>query len=368
MAIPFLDLKRINKKHEKELKEALHQCVDSGWYIRGEQCSLFEKEFAAYCDCAHCVGVGNGLDALSLIFRAWLELEKLQPGDEVLVPANTYIATILAVSYNGLTPVPVDVSEPYYQFEDQELEKALSEKTRAMMVTHLYGNPWEMEVMVKFAKKHNLLLVEDCAQAHGAVSQGRKVGSIGDAAGFSFYPGKNLGALGDGGAVTTNNSDLAQKIRVLSNYGSEIKYQNEFKGVNSRLDEIHAAVLRVKLKYLDKENEERTEIARIYSQEIYNPSVILPQVSKDVCPVWHLYTIRSMSRTPFMEHLKLMGIGTMIHYPIPPHKQNAYKEWNHLTFPVTEKIHNEIFSLPLFPGMNKEEIEAVVQVVNCFQE
>ena len=366
--VKFLDLARINKRFEEEIVVAINKVFKSGWYILGEEVAKFEEEFAKYCGTKHAVGVGSGLSALTLIFKAYKELGIMKEGEEVIVPANTYIASILAVSNAGLTPVPVEPDIHTYNINPDVIEEKISEKTRAIMVVHLYGRVVNMEKIYDIAKKYDLKIIEDVAQAHGAEWRGKKAGNLGDAAGFSFFPTKNLGAIGDGGAVTTNDDKLAETVKILRNYGSSRKYINKYKGVNSRLDEIQAAVLRVKLKYLDNDNEKRRQIAKIYDNFINNPDVIKPQHPDDPKEhVWHLYVIRTERRDELQKYLQANGIGTLIHYPVPPHKQEAYSEWNHLTFPVTEKIHREVLSLPLYPAMKSEEIDRVISFVNNFR-
>lgn len=370
--IKFLDLKRINEQYREEIIEAITKVVDSGWYILGEEVGKFEEEFARYCGVKHCIGVGNGLDALRLIIKAYKELGIFKDGDEIIVPANTYIASILAISDNNLKPVLVEPEEDTYLINPEEIEKNITEKTKAIMVVHLYGQVCEMEEIWAIAKKYNLRIIEDCAQAHGAIYKGKKTGNLGDAAGFSFFPSKNLGALGDGGAITTNDDTLADVIRHLRNYGSIKKYIHDYKGVNSRLDEIQAAVLRVKLKYLNKEIEKRREVVKFYMKNIKNSSIKLP-LDKNIDPleykrhVWHLFVIRTEKRDDLQKYLAEKGIETLIHYPIPPHKQKAYKEWNNLELPITEKLSNEVLSLPLYSYIPHEHINMFVEILNKFR-
>ncbi len=365
--IPFLDLKNINAQYRNELLQACADVIESGWYIQGKECSKFEEEFANYCGVKEVVGVANGLDALTLILRAYKELNILKDNDEVIVPANTYIASILAISENNLTPVLVEPNINTYNIDVDLIEKSITFKTKAIMVVHLYGHAVDMQKVLDLAQRYNLKIIEDCAQAHGAFFQGHKVGSIGDAAGFSFYPGKNLGALGDGGAVTTNDTQLAQTVRVLGNYGSEAKYHNKYKGTNSRLDEIQAAMLRVKLRYLDKEITHRQEIATYYLNNITNPKVLLPELKEKDHHVWHLFVIRSKERERFQKFLLEKGVQTLIHYPKAPHKQKAYSELNNQTFPITELIHNEVVSLPISGIQSLEDTKKIVEVVNSFE-
>jgi dTDP-4-amino-4,6-dideoxygalactose transaminase len=370
--IKFLDLKKITNSFEPELSNTIKRVVDSGWYLLGEELHTFEKEFADYCGVKHCVGVANGLDALRLIFRAYIEMGRMQEGDEIIVPANTYIASILAVSENRLKPVLVEPDINTYNIDAEKIEAAITEKTKAILIVHLYGQCAYNEKIKLLAEKYNLKIVEDSAQAHGAKYGDKRVGSIGDASGFSFYPGKNLGALGDAGAVTTNNIQLAQVVKSLANYGSLKKYVNEYKGLNSRLDEIQAAVLRVKLKYLDRDNQKRRAIAQYYCENIKNDNIILPstfdlQLSTLSSHVWHVFVIRTQKRDTLQKYLSENGIQTLIHYPIPPHKQLAYKEWNNLSFPITEQIHNEVLSLPISQVMNENEYEIVAGLLNRFE-
>lgn len=365
--IPFLDLKLINSQYKDELIEAAMRVINSGWYIQGQECNQFEKEFAGYCGTEHCIGVGNGLDALTLIFRAYKELGKLKEGDEVIVPANTYIASILSITENNLVPVLIEPNLESYNLSILEIEKHVTLNTKAILAVHLYGQIAEMPAINVIAKKYNLLVIEDSAQAHGASVQGKKAGNWGDASGFSFYPGKNLGALGDAGAVTTNDIKLAKIIRAIGNYGSHQKYENLYQGVNSRLDEIQAAFLRVKLKYLDNEIVTRRKIAKTYLQNIKNPIIHLPQYENDLEHVFHLFVVRCAFRDDLQEYLKNKGIDTLIHYPIPPHQQKAFKEWNDCQFPISETIHNEILSLPISQVMTDEQVQLVIQVINNFR-
>ena len=369
--IPFLDLKAINANYREELISACTRVIDSGWYIGGSELSQFESDFAQYCGTKHCIGVANGLDALVLILRAWKELGKLKDGDEVIVPANTYIASVLAITENNLVPVLVEPDAISLNLCPQNLQAAITTKTRAILPVHLYGQLADMPALLDIASQHRLLVLEDCAQAHGADIDGRKAGNWGDAAGFSFYPGKNLGALGDAGAITTNDDQLAQALRALRNYGSHEKYKNLYQGVNSRLDEIQAAMLSVKLKYLDTQTAHRRLIAQTYMSGIQNPAITLP-IPAEILPVklsshvWHLFVIRCSDRDALQKHLAEHGIQTLIHYPIPPHKQQAYPAMNTLSFPLTEAIHQQILSLPIGPAMTIEEAESVIQACNRF--
>jgi len=365
--IKFLDLLKVNQLHEAEIKKAMNDVFDSGWYIHGESVSRFEKNYAAYCGTKHCIGVANGLDALILILRAYKELGIMSDGDEVIVPANTYIASILSISANNLVPVLVEPDAKTFNLDPAKVEEHITPKTKAILTVHLYGQLSEMEQLNQIAQKHNLKVIEDSAQSHGAMlANGNRAGSLGDAAGHSFYPGKNLGALGDGGAVTTNDDELASCIRALANYGSHKKYHNIYQGVNSRLDEMQAAILDVKLKGLDAENEHRREVARYYLANIKNPKVSLPAWDGSNNHVFHIFVVRVENRVEFQEYLTSNGIQTVIHYPIPPHKQNAYASWNSLSFPITEAIHEEVISLPMSPVMTDAEIKSVVEVVNRY--
>lgn len=361
--IQFLDLKKMNEKHYDAISHALDKVLKSGWYILGNSVNEFEKKFADFCGTKYCIGVANGLDALSLIVKAY----DIGEGDEVLVPSNTYIASILAISSNGATPVLVEPTLSTYNINPANIEKHITNKTKAIMVVHLYGQSCDMAPIIDIAKKYNLKVIEDCAQAHGAIYRGEKVGNLGDAAGFSFYPGKNLGALGDGGAITTNDEALYTKIVAFRNYGSHKKYENLYKGINSRLDEIQAAVLSVKLDFLVSENNDRRKIAKYYLDNINNSNVILPSVEVDTQHVWHVFVVRTKERDRLQKYLIENSIQTIIHYPIPPHKQKAYKEWNHLSFEISEKIHSEILSLPISPVMTIEEAKKVVKVINSYE-
>lgn len=364
-AIPFLDLKAINLRQRDEFHKALDKVLDSGWLILGEECKTFEQEFAEYCGVRYCVGVANGLEALHLVLHAW----NIGPGDEVIVPSNTYIATWLAVSYTGAIPVPVEPDIKTYNLDPVLVEAAITPKTKAIIPVHLYGQTADMSAISALAEKHGIKVLEDAAQSHGAKHLGRKSGSLGDAAAFSFYPGKNLGALGDGGAVTTNDPDLAQKLVTLRNYGSQIKYHNEMIGFNSRLDELQAAFLRAKLPLLDRDNQHRTNVAEVYQQGLNGiEGVTLPSISKDGNSAWHLYVIRHPQRDRLVEHLVKQGVGTMIHYPIPPHLQPAYASLGKKQgdFPIAEKIHSEILSLPIGPTISITAAEKVIASIRQF--
>jgi len=348
MKIPLMDIKAVNEQYRPEIDAAIKEVLDSGWYIMGTQLEAFEREFADYCGVDHAIGVGNGLEALVLIFEAYKVLGKLKDGDEVIVPANSFIASALAVSRAGLTPRLVDIDPDTYLLSLDDAEERFTEKTKAILPVHLYGRVCDMDAVNAFAKKHDLLVVEDSAQAHGARWKGKRTGNLGDAAGFSFYPAKNLGALGDGGAVTTNDPELASVIRKLRNYGSETKYVHELKGGNSRLDEIHAAVLRVKLRYLDEETERRRVMAEQLSLKLASHDLTLPSYPEErESHAWHLYVVRSAQRDVFMQTMAERGIETGIHYPTPIHQQGAYSELNHLSFPVADTQAEELVSLPL---------------------
>ncbi len=365
--IPFLDLNRVNAPYEQALKQGFCNFLDSGYYVLGKQVTAFEQEFADYCGTQHCVGVGNGLDALRLILEGYKQLGKLQEGDQVLIASNTFIATILAVLQAGLVPVLVEAEDKSYSFNLEQLALAITPKTKAIMPVHLYGQIANMDGLLELANTHNLLVIEDAAQAHGAIAaNGKRAGNLGDAAGFSFYPTKNLGALGDGGAVTTNNPDLAKAIRTIANYGTQSKYVNIVKGYNSRLDELQAAFLRIKLNSLEQINAARRTMARYYLENIKNPKIGLPHYNGSKNHVFHLFVVRVADRDGFLTHVGKQGIGTLIHYPIPPHKQEALKEFNKLSFAVTEQIHNEVVSIPLYPGLTDSELSKIVNVLNTY--
>lgn len=367
--IKFLDLQKINAQYAAELKQAAAEVIDSGWYLLGERCKQFESSLANYLGVKHTIGVANGLDALRLILKAYIELGVMKEGDEIIVPSNTYIATILAITDNRLKPVFVEPDINTYNLDFNLVEEHITECTKAILVVHLYGRVcWGIKLQ-ELAKKYNLKIIEDNAQAIGGEWNGVKTGALGDAAGFSFYPGKNLGALGDSGAVTTNDDRLADVVRALANYGSKVKYQNEYQGLNSRMDEMQAAFLDLKLKYLDSENSRRREVAQYYLDNIINPCIILPIADRQKLQieshVWHLFVIRSSNRDKLQKYLSENGIQTLIHYPIPPHKQHAYRVWNEIEFSITEKIHSEVFSLPISPVMSEEEVISVVEILNA---
>lgn len=380
--IKFLDLKKVNERFRGEMDAATKRVLDSGWYLLGAECEAFEREFAAYCGVKHAIGCANGLDALKLIIQAY----GFGSGDEIIAPANTYIASLIAISANGATPVLVEPDITTYLIDPAKIEEKITPHTKAIMVVHLYGRAMDMSRIWKLAKKHDLKVVEDCAQAHGAyelstlnsqLSTPIRVGGLGDAAGFSFYPGKNLGCLGDGGAVTTNDDELAVKIRALRNYGSDVKYHFPYRGTNSRLDEIQAAWLRVKLPHLDADNARRAEIAARYCHEISNPAITLPSdpnlqpstfnPQPALAHVWHVFPVRVERRDAFQAYLAEKGVQTVIHYPIPPHRQPAYTEWHGLSLPITEKIHDTIISLPISPVMTDDEVSQVIETVNTFR-
>ena len=365
--IPFLDLHGVNERFRAEMDAATARVLDSGWYLLGDECASFEREFAAFCGTRHAVGCANGLDALRLVVQAF----GIGPGDEVIAPANTYIASLIAISANGATPVLVEPDPATFLIDPSLVEERVTPRTKAIMVVHLYGRVVEMEPIREVAARHGLKVIEDAAQAHGAGRGGRRTGSLGDAAGFSFYPGKNLGCLGDGGAVTTDDDALADKIRALRNYGSDVKYHFPYRGTNSRLDEIQAAWLRVKLPHLDADNARRAEIAVRYCREIVHPAVTLPTPpeggARPPSNVWHVYPVRTARRDDLQRHLAECGVQTVIHYPIPPHRQPAYSEWHGLSLPVTEAIHDTILSLPMSPVMTDDQVSEVVAAVNSWQ-
>jgi dTDP-4-amino-4,6-dideoxygalactose transaminase len=366
MSIPFLDLKAINARHAAELKSAAARVIDSGWYILGEEVKAFEAEYAAWTGSPHCVGTSDGLSALILALRGWKELGLLKDGDAVAVPANTYIASILAITENRLRPVLVEPDEDTFNLGADKLAAALTPDVKAVLAVHLYGQLADMPAIAKLCREHGLLLLEDAAQSHGARIGGVKAGAWGDAAAFSFYPGKNLGALGDAGALICNDKKLADMVRALRNYGSHEKYKNLVQGPNDRLDELQAALLRVKLKYIDADNARRREIAARYRREIKNPAVRLPSVrAVEDSHVWHLYVVRVADRAAFQQRLIERGVHTSIHYPIAPHHQQAYaKELGHLQLPLTEALHREVVSLPISPVMTDEQVGYVIAVVN----
>ncbi|OQB59512.1 MAG: dTDP-3-amino-3,6-dideoxy-alpha-D-galactopyranose transaminase [Bacteroidetes bacterium ADurb.Bin145] len=369
--IKFLDLKKINDNYEAGISDAIARVLSSGWYLLGNEVKSFEQEYREFIGSRHCIGVANGLDALRLILRSYIELGQMSEGDEIIVPANTYIASVLAVSENRLVPVPVEPDISTLNIDPYRIEEKITERTRGIMIVHLYGRNAMHPEIERIKKKYNLKLIEDNAQAHGCIYDGKRTGSLGDAAGHSFYPGKNLGALGDAGAVTTDDDELADVVRTIANYGSKTKYQNLYKGLNSRLDEIQAAILRAKLPHLDNDNQHRRKIAQLYFDNIKNPDIILPSAlcppPPALCHVWHLFVIRTQNRDRLQNYLNDNGIQTLIHYPLPPHKQNAYREWNDRSYPVTEMIHREVISLPISQVMTDEEAEIVVLAINNYQ-
>lgn len=362
--IKFLDLQKVTQKYAEEIHEAVNRVVDSGWYLQGKENEKFEADYSAYIGTKYTVGCGNGLDALIWIFRAYVEMGVMKPGDEVIVPANTYIASILAITENGLKPVLVEPSIETYQIDDSKIEAAITERTKGILIVHLYGQCAYTDKIGELCKKYNLKLVEDNAQAHGCKFKGRRTGSLGDAAGHSFYPGKNLGAFGDAGAVTTDDEELAKVVRAVANYGSQRKYVFKYIGRNSRLDEIQAAVLDVKLKHLEEDLVIRKQVAKYYIDHITNPEIITPIVKDWDAHVFHIFTIRCKRRDELQKYLADNGVQTIIHYPIPPHKQECYKEWNHLSFPITEQIHNEELSIPMSSVITMEEVKVVVELLN----
>ena len=366
--ISFLELKQINRLRMNEIIDEISDVVKSGWYILGDRVKTFEMQFSEYCGVKETVGVANGLDALTLILRGYKEMGLMKDGDEVLVPSNTYIASILSITENKLVPILVEPNINSFNIDENLIEEKISKKSKAIMIVHLYGQVAYTEEIGAIAQKYNLKIIEDSAQAHGAQLNGVKTGNFGDASGFSFYPSKNLGALGDAGAVTTNDTELADTIRALRNYGSHVKYQNKYKGVNSRLDELQAAILSVKLKYLDQENQRRIEIADYYCNNIKNEKIILPVKyhSDPLSHVYHLFVIRTKDRNHLKEYLKESGIGSDIHYPIPPHKQIAFKEWGKHSYPISEEIHKTVLSIPAGLHLSDVDVERITEVINSY--
>ena len=362
--IAYLPLHKINDLHNEELRAAVNRVLDSGWYLNADATRQFETHYAEYIGTRHCVGCSNGLDALKLILLAYMEMGVMQEGDEVIVPANTYIASILAITACGLTPVLVEPDINTLQIDDARIERAITSRTKAVMIVHLYGRCAYTQKIADICKKFNLKLIEDNAQAHGCTFEGQKTGSLGDAAAHSFYPGKNLGALGDAGAITTNDEELASLARALGNYGSSKKYVHDYKGCNSRIDEIQAAVLDVKLLYLDDENNRRKEIASLYINKVQNPLIHLPLSERD--SVWHIFPVFCERRDELQQYLRENGVETQIHYPIPPHKQQCFKEWNQQLFPITEQIHSQELSIPCHQAMTKEEVDMIIDLLNSF--
>ena len=367
MDVPFLSLKDVNARYADELKAAAARVIDSGWYVLGDEVAAFEREFAGYCGVRHAVGVGNGLDALTLILRGYKELGLIAEGDEVIVPANTFIASFLAITENRLVPVPVEPDPATFNIDPAAVEAAIGPRTRAIMAVHLYGQLADMSALTTLARRHNLLLIEDAAQAHGAMSDGRKAGAFGDAAAFSFFPAKNLGALGDGGAVVTDNTVLAERIAALRNYGSDVKYRHLFQGVNSRLDEMQAAMLRVKLKYLDEDIAWRRRVARRYRDDIRHPHIQLPDVAHEQQHVWHLFVVRCTRRDALQQHLQAHGIQSQVHYPVPPHRQPAYAVLRDARLPLTDRLHDEVLSLPIGPTLSDAAVDRVIEVCQAFE-
>lgn len=364
--IPFLDLKALNAQHKQAMLAACERIIDSGWYVQGQAYKAFDAEFAAYCGTKHAIGVANGLDALILILRAYKEMGVMADGDEVIVPANTYIASILAISQNNLVPVLVEPDLATYLLDPEKIERAITPKTKAILPVHLYGQTCDMAKINAIAQKHGLKVIEDSAQSHGAYFDGKRSGNLGDASGFSFYPGKNLGALGDGGAVTTNDDELASVIRALCNYGSHKKYENLYQGINSRLDELQAALLSVKLPFLDDESAKRQAIADYYLTNIHNDRLVLPVCRAANHHVWHLFVVRVANRDDLQAYLLANGVQTLIHYPIPPHKQKAYESWNNHSYPISEQIHREVLSLPISGVQPMESTQKIVAVLNAY--
>lgn len=363
--IKYLPLEEINAHYDAELREAVGRVMDSGWYLRGEATRQFETHYAEYIGTKHCIGCGNGLDALTLILRAYMEMGVMATGDEVIVPANTFIASVLAITECGLTPVLVEPGINTFQIDDSKIEAAITERTKAVMIVHLYGICAYTDKIGEVCKKYGLKLIEDNAQAHGCTFKEKvRTGSLGDAAGHSFYPGKNLGALGDAGAITTNDVDLADIIRAIGNYGSHQKYVHNYLGRNSRMDELQAAMLDVKLHYLDADNARRKEIATLYINKVKNPQVRMPLMDRD--SVWHIFPVICPRRDNLQQYFREHGVETQIHYPIPPHKQKCYVDWNHLSFPITEQIHAQELSLPCHQAMTQEEADRIVDLLNDF--
>ena len=367
MDVPFLNVREVNARYADELKAAAARVIDSGWYVLGDELEAFEREFAAYCGVRHAVGVGNGLDALSLILRGYKELGALEEGDEIIVPGNTFIASFLAITENRLVAVPVEPDPASFNMTPACVEAAIGPRTRAIMAVHLYGQLADMPALVALAQRHKLLLIEDAAQAHGAMSGGRKAGAFGDAAAFSFFPTKNLGALGDGGAVVTDNALLAKRIAALRNYGSDVKYHHLFQGLNSRLDEMQAALLRVKLRYLDEDIARRRRVACRYREGILHSHIELPAVAREEQHAWHLFVVRCPYRDALKHHLQAHGIQSQVHYPIPPHRQPAYACLREIHLPLTEQLHDEILSLPMGPTLSDDAADRVIDACRTFE-
>lgn len=362
--IPFLDLFAINERYRLEIEHSIQEVLDSGWYLQGEKNKEFCKNFASYCGTKYCLGVANGLDALRLIIRGY----GFGSGDEIIVPANTFIATVLAITENGCKPIFVEPDINTYNINPKLVEKSITSKTKAIMAVHLYGQLADVESLSKIAKKYGLKLIEDSAQAQGAILNDKRSGSFGDAAGFSFYPGKNLGALGDAGCITTNDKDLYEKCKALANYGSDYKYHHIYKGINSRLDEIQATILNVKLKYLDQDNEIRRSISKQYREQVDNSSIILPTASSEESHVWHIFVVRTNNRDKLAVFLKERGIQTNIHYPIPPHQQKAYSEYDGDSYPITEQIHKQVLSIPISPVLSQQDVQYIIACLNQYKD
>ena len=367
MDVPFADIRAINARQAEALKAAAARVIDSGQYVLGDELAAFESEFATYCGVPHAIGVGNGLDALALIFRGYRELGRLRDGDEVIVPGNTFIASMLAISENHLVPVPVEPDPEHFNIDPEGVRAAIGPRTRAILAVHLYGQLADMSALAELARAHDLLLIEDAAQAHGAVRDGHRAGSLGDAAGFSFFPTKNFGALGDAGAVVTRDAQLARKVLALRNYGSEIKYHHLYQGMNSRLDEIQAAMLRIKLECLETDNALRRCVAKRYRDGIANPHITLPQARSEEGHVWHIFAVRSRERDALQRHLAHHGIQSGIHYPVPPHRQPAYPALWKINLPLTERLHREVLSLPIGPTLAEEAVERVIRACGSFK-
>jgi dTDP-4-amino-4,6-dideoxygalactose transaminase len=364
--VNYLDLKSINDSFEPELTQAIQRVLQAGWYLLGAENEAFENEFAAYCGVRHCIGVANGLDALTLVLTAWKEIGFLQEADEVIVPANTYIATILAITRNGLKPILVEPKAPTFNLDPNLIEASITSKTKVILPVHLYGQSADMQEINTIALKYGIKVLEDAAQGHGSLYQGKRTGNLGDAAGFSFYPAKNLGCLGDGGCVTTNDDTLADVVRILANYGSSQKYINRYKGLNSRLDELQAAMLRVKLLRLDADNEKRRDIARKYLSDIQHPSIFLPEIMDFKAHNFHVFPILCEQRDALQVFLASKNIQTLIHYPVPPHRQEAFREWNDRSYPITESIHQRELSLPISPLQTLEETDFICRCIQQF--
>lgn len=364
--VKFLDLYKINQQYRKEIDKAIKKVLDSGYYLLGNELKDFEENFTKYIGTKYCIGTANGLDALRLIINGYKELGIFKEGDEIIVPSNTFIASMLSISENKLIPVLVEPDLDTYNINPNLIEEKITKKTKAIMVVHLYGQVVQMDKIWKLAKKYNLKVIEDSAQAHGVSYKNKKAGNLGDASGFSFYPAKNLGALGDGGAITTNDKKLAEIVRALRNYGSEEKYINIYKGINSRLSEIQSAILNVKLKYLDKDNNKRRKVGKYFLENIKNKKIVLPKITDFDGHNFYVFVIRTKYRDKLQKYLDDNGVGSLIHYPIPPHKQKAYKEWNNSSFPISEQIHKEILSIPISPVLNNKEISKIVKTINNF--